>query len=93
MVAIELKITGFKPEYFGKMEFYPEALDRDVKKEHEKPSVGIILCKNKDTKVVEYALSRSSSPALISPYETKLLDRALLENKPGEFFELATQKT
>jgi predicted nuclease of restriction endonuclease-like (RecB) superfamily len=59
LVAIELKTTDFKPEYLGKMEFYLEALDRDVKKEHEKPSVGIILCKYKDFKIVEYSLSRS----------------------------------
>ncbi len=57
LVAIDLKINDFKPEYLGKLEFYLEALDRDVKKKHENPSVGIILCKNKDNKVVEYALS------------------------------------
>ena len=89
LVAFDLKITDFKPEYLGKMEFYLEALDRDVKKEHEKPSVGIILCKNKDTKVVEYALSRSMSPALVSEYQTKLFDKKLLENKLDEFFRLA----
>ena len=87
-----LKITDFKPEYLGKMEFYLEALDRDIKKEHEKPSVGIILCKNKDAKVVEYALSRSISPALISEYKTKLFDKKLLENKLDEFFKLAEIK-
>ena len=74
LVAIDLKITDFKPEYLGKMEFYLEALDRDIKKEHEKPSVGLILCKSKDSKIVEYALSRSISPTLISQYETKLID-------------------
>ncbi len=88
LVAIDLKITDFKPEYLGKMEFYLEALDRDVKKEHEKPSVGLILCKSKDSKIVEYALSRSLSPTLISQYETKLIDKKLLENKLDEFFEL-----
>lgn len=89
LVAIDLKITDFKPEYLGKMEFYLEALDRDVKKVHEKPSVGIILCKNKDTKVVEYALNRSVSPALVSIYETKLFDKKLLERKLDEFYKLA----
>jgi hypothetical protein len=89
LVAIDLKITDFKPEYLGKMEFYLETLDRDVKKEHEKPSVGIILCKSKDAKVVEYALSRSVSPALVSEYQTKLFDKKLLENKLDEFFRLA----
>jgi hypothetical protein len=71
------------------MEFYLEALDRDIKKKHEKPSVGIILCKNKDNQVVEYALSRSMSPTLVSQYETKLIDKKLLGNKLDEFFELA----
>ncbi len=88
LVAIDLKITDFKPEYLGKMEFYLEALNRDVKKEHEKPSVGLILCKSKDSKIVEYALSRNLSPTLISQYETKLIDKKLLENKLDEFFEL-----
>ena len=88
LVAIDLKITDFKPEYLGKMEFYLEALDRDVKKEHERPSVGLILCKSKDSKIVEYALNRSISPTLISQYETKLIDKKLLENKLDEFFEL-----
>lgn len=86
LVAIDLKITDFKPEYLGKMEFYLEALDRDIKKEHEKPSVGIILCKNKDSKVVEYSLSRTMSPALVSKYQTELFDKKLLENKLDEFF-------
>lgn len=89
LVAIDLKITDFKPEYLGKMEFYLETLDRDVKKKHEKPSVGIILCKNKDTKVVEYALSRSISPALVSKYVTKIFDKKLLERKLDEFYNSA----
>lgn len=53
LVAIDLKIDDFKPEYPGKMEFYLEALDRDIRKPHENPSVGIILCKSKDEDVVE----------------------------------------
>jgi len=89
LVAIDLKITDFKPEYLGKMEFYLEALDQEIKKEHEKPSIGIILCKNKDTKVVEYALNRSTSPTLVSKYQTKLFDKKVLENKLDEFFTLA----
>lgn len=92
LVAIDLKITDFKPEYLGKMEFYLEALDRDVKKKHEKPSVGIILCKNKDSKIVEYALSRTMSPALVSKYQTELFDKKLLESKLDEFFGLAEKE-
>ena len=89
LVAIDLKITDFKPEYLGKMEFYLEALDSNVKKEHEKPSIGIVLCKNKDTEVVEFALRRTISPALVAQYETKLIDKKLLANKLDEFFQLA----
>jgi len=92
LVAIDLKVTDFKPEFLGKMEFYLEALDRDIKKEHEKPSVGIVLCKNKDEKVVEYSLSRSMSPTLISKYQTKLFDKNLLKTKLDEFFKLAEKE-
>ncbi len=88
LVAFDLKITDFKPEYMGKMEFYLEALDNDVKKAHEKPSVGIILCKNHDSKVVQYALNRTVSPAMIARYETELLDKKLLERKLDEFYML-----
>ncbi len=89
LVAIELKIDDFKPEYLGKLEFYLEALDRDVRKAHERPSVGVLLCKSKDAEVVEYALSRSLSPALIAEYQTKLLDKRLLRRKLHEFYEQA----
>lgn len=92
LVAVDLKITDFKPEYLGKMEFYLEALDRDVKKKHEKPSVGIILCKNKDKKVVEYSLKRSMSPTLVAKYETELFDKKILENKLDEFYNLEEPK-
>ncbi|MDD5184329.1 MAG: PDDEXK nuclease domain-containing protein [Paludibacter sp.] len=88
LVAIDLKITDFQPEYLGKMEFYLEALDNIVKKSHEKPSVGIIHCKNTDSKVVQYALNRSMSPTLIAKYETILFDKSLLERKLDEFFQL-----
>ena len=87
LVVFELKIEEFKPEFLGKLNFYLEALDRDVKKEFENPSVGVILCKTKDTEVVEYALSRSMSPALISEYKTKLIDKKLLKKKLKEFYE------
>lgn len=69
-----MKIDDFKPEYLGKMEFYLEALDRDVKKLHENPSVVIILCKSKDEDIVEYALSRNMTPTMISESEVPLYD-------------------
>jgi len=68
LVPIELKIGKFKPEYVGQINFYLETLDRDVKKPNENPSVGVILCAGKDDAVVEYALSRSMSPTLVSDY-------------------------
>ncbi len=92
LVAIELKTDDFQPEYLGKMEFYLEALDRNIKKSHENPSIGVLLCATKDCEVVEYALSRSLSPALIAEYQTHLPDRMLLQRKLAEFYELETGK-
>jgi len=89
LVAIELKVTDFKPEHLGQMEFYLEALDRDERKPTENPSVGLILCAGKDDMVVEYALSRSMSPALVADYQLHLPNKALLENKLRELRELA----
>jgi len=85
LVVFELKIDDFKPEFLGKLNFYLEALDRYVKKAFENPSVGIILCKSKDDEVVEYALNRNLSPAMISEYNTKLIDKKLLRKKLHEF--------
>ncbi|MFQ5640985.1 MAG: YhcG family protein [bacterium] len=84
LVAVELKIEEFQPEFIGKMNFYLEALDRDVKKMHENPSVGILLCKGKNEEVVEFALARNISPTLIADYETKLIDKKLLREKLHE---------
>jgi RecB family endonuclease NucS len=93
LVAIELKVGRFEPEHLGKLNFYLEALDRDIKKAHENPSIGLLLCASKDDEVVEYALSRSLSPALIAHYETKLPDKQLLQAKLQaklhEFLELS----
>jgi predicted nuclease of restriction endonuclease-like (RecB) superfamily len=88
LVAIELKIGEFEPEHLGKMEFYLEALDRNVKKADENPSVGLILCTKKDMAVVEYSLSRSLSPALIADYKLYLPDKKILENKLNELIGL-----
>jgi hypothetical protein len=75
------------PEYLGKINFYLEALDRDVKKPHENSSIGILLCKGKDNEVVEYALNRSLSPAMIADYTLKLPDKTALRQKLHELFE------
>lgn len=74
LVAFELKIGEFKPEYVGKINLYLETLDREVKKENENPSVGVILCAGTDDEVVEFALSRSLSPTMVSEYNLKLID-------------------
>lgn len=87
LVAIELKITAFEPAHIGQLNFYLEALDRDVRKPHENPSIGILLCKTKDDEVVEYALSRITSPALVAEYQLQLPDKKLLQAKLHEFFE------
>lgn len=87
LVAFELKAEKFKPEHLGQLDFYLEALDRDVKKVNENPSIGILLCKDKDYEVVEYALSRSLSPTMVAEYETQLPDKKLLQRKLQEIFE------
>ncbi len=87
LVAIELKIEKFKPEHLGQLNFYLEALDRDVRKPHENPSIGILLCNGKNDTVVEYALSRSLSPTLIADYQTKLPDKKLLQAKWQEILD------
>ena len=86
LVAIELKTTRFSPEHLGQLNFYLEALDRDHKKPHENPAIGLLLCANKDDEVVEYALSRSLSPALVAQYQTQLPDKKLLQAKLHEFY-------
>lgn len=81
LVAFEFKNDKFKPEHIGQLNFYLEALDKDVKNEHENPSIGILLCKDKDNEVVEYALNRSLSPTLIAEYKTQLPDKKLLQDR------------
>lgn len=87
LVAFELKTDKFRPEHIGQLDFYLEALDRDVKKQNENPSIGVLLCKDKDSEVVEYALSRSLSPTMVSEYHTQLPDKKLLRQKLHELFE------
>jgi predicted nuclease of restriction endonuclease-like (RecB) superfamily len=89
LVAFELKIGEFQAEYIGKMGLYLEALDREIKKENENPSVGVILCAAKDDEVVEFALSRSLSPTMVAEYTLKLIDKRLLQQKLKEYIELS----
>lgn len=88
MVLFELKIEEFQPEFLGKLNFYLEALDRDIKRSYENPSIGVLLCKGKDVEVVEYALARNLSPALIADYETKLIDKKILADKLHQLTEI-----
>ena len=88
LVAFELKIGKFKPKKEKKMDFYLEALDRQIKKEHENPSVGLILCASKNDEVVEYAMSRSMSPMLVSEYKLRLPDKKILREKLQEFINM-----
>ena len=87
LVAFELKADKFKPEHLGQLNFYLEALDRDVKKQNENPSIGVLLCKDKDSEVVEYSLNRSLSPTMVSEYKTQLPDKKLLQQKLHELFD------
>lgn len=88
LVAFELKIGKFRPEYISKMDFYLEALDRQKKKQNENPSVGMILCASKDDEVVEYAMSRTMSPMLVAEYQLQLPDKAILQRKLQELINM-----
>lgn len=92
LVAFELKADKFSPDHLGQLNFYLEALDRDVKKPNENPSIGVLLCKDKDSEVVEYALSRSLSPTMVSEYKTQLPDKKLLQQKLHELFDNETEE-
>lgn len=92
LVPIELKIGRFKPEHIGQINFYLEALDRTVKKPNENPSVGVVLCASKDDAVVEYALSRSMSPTLVSDYKLCLPNKEALQEKLRELTDIALEQ-
>ena len=85
LVAVELKKSKFDPRDLGQLEFYLEALDRDVKRSNENPSVGIILCPEADRVVVEYAMSRSMSPTMIAQYKRILIPQKRMQAQLNEF--------
>ena len=85
LVAIELKAKKFKPEYIGQLEFYLEALDRDVKRSNENPSIGILLCQSADQSVVEYAMNRSLSPTMVAEYHRQLIPKEVVQKSLEEF--------
>lgn len=88
LVAIELKIGKFKPEYISKLDFYLETLDRQVKKENENPSVGLLLCASKNDEVVEYSMSRTMSPMMVAEYKLQLPDKSILQKKLQELISI-----
>lgn len=81
LVGFELKTEKFKRADLGQLSFYVEALDRDVRKAHERPSIGVLLCATKDDEVVEYALARTTSPTLVAEYQTFLPPKEVLRAK------------
>lgn len=85
LVAIELKAVDFQPEFVGKMDMYLEALDRDVKRENENPSIGIILCPSADRSMVEYTLNRSLSPTMVAEYQQKLIPQEVMKKSLEEY--------
>ncbi len=89
LVAVELKRRKFHPSDLGQLEFYLEALDRDVKRSNENPSIGIILCPDADKTVVEYAMSRSMSPTMVAEYKRKLIPKEKMQTLLQEYCDLA----
>ena len=92
LVAVELKKTKFHPKDLGQLEFYLEALDRDVKRSNENPSIGIILCPEADRVVVEYAMNRSMSPTMIAEYKRILIPQERMQQQLNEFCNLFLTK-
>lgn len=92
LVAIELKTVDFQPEFIGKMDLYLEALDRDVKRDNENPSIGIILCPSADRSIVEYTLSRSLSPTMVAEYKRKLIPIEVMRKSLEEYCEFLNKR-
>ncbi len=100
LIAIELKIGEFLPEYKGKMEFYLAVLNEKIKLPHENDAIGIIVCKNKDRTIVEYSLKISNMPIGVATYNTStflpkefeniLPSSTQISDKINHYFELKT---
>lgn len=89
LVAFELKSRKFHPKDLGQLEFYLEALDRDVKKENENPSIGVILCQNANKVVVEYAMSRTMSPVMVAQYTQRFIPKEVLQRTFEEYLTIS----
>ena len=92
LVAVELKAREFRPSDMGQLEFYLEALDRDVRRQNENPSIGILLCKNADRSVVEYAMSRTMSPAMVAEYKRVMIPKEVLQETFETYLALPTSR-
>ena len=92
LIAVELKTTEFEPAFMGQLEFYLEALDQDVKRSNENPSIGILLCKETNREIVKYALNRSLSPTMIAKYERELIPKEVLQKSLSEFVVFLEKK-
>ena len=80
-VVIELKTGDFKPEHIGQLNFYVTAVDRQIKSDHDTPTIGLLLCKSRNEVVVEYALNKNPQPITVAVYQLeKMLSELQLEN-------------
>lgn len=87
MIAVELKSKSYKPKDRGQLETYLEAIDRDIKRSNENPTIGMILCPDADATVVEYSLNRSMSPIMVTKYEQTLIPKEVLKQALIEFVQ------
>lgn len=90
-VAVELKVGEYQPKDQGQLEFYLSVLDKDIKRENENPSIGILLCRHANRAVVEYSLSKSMSPTMVAEYERVMIPREVLQRSLDEFVEFSTK--
>ena len=87
LVDVELKAEGFQSEYIGKMDLYLEALGREIRRDNENPSIGIILCPEADRYDVEYTLNRTMSPIMIAEYKRLLVPEEVMKKSLEEYCE------
>ena len=87
LVDVELKAVGFQPEFVSKLDMYLEAIDREIRREGENPSVGIILCPDADRCRVEYTLCRTMSPVMVAEYRRLLVPEEVMKKSLEEYCE------
>ena len=92
LVDVELKAVGFQSEFVGKMDMYLEALDRDVRRPNENPSIGIILCPSAESSEVSYTLCRSMSPMLVAEYQRLLVPQDVMKKSLDEYCAFLKQE-